>query len=130
MLESDSLSRRAPYRHKVQCIDIVIVICTNIITVQCGTAYVVSTLKQRTWMVCAEIRLPQFVSSKLPRKSVFSSYFFVLRGGEICPLCHRKTVVESGRTGSRVTLSCTRKSCEFSFEYDRAVDLAHDPDEG
>jgi len=59
----------------------------------------------------------------------FSSYFFVLRGGEICPLCHRKSVVETGRTGSRVTLSCTRKSCDFSFEYDRAVDLAHDPDE-
>jgi ssDNA-binding Zn-finger/Zn-ribbon topoisomerase 1 len=59
----------------------------------------------------------------------FSSYFFVLRGGEICPLCHRKSAVETGRTGSRVTLSCTRKSCDFSFEYDRAVDLAHDPDE-
>ncbi len=59
----------------------------------------------------------------------FSSYFFVLRGGEICPLCHRKSVVETGRTGSRVTVSCTRKSCDFSFEYDQAVDLAHDPDE-
>lgn len=59
----------------------------------------------------------------------FSFYFFVLRGGEICPLCHHKSVVETGRTGSRVTVSCTRASCSFSYVYDQAVDLANDPDE-
>ena len=59
----------------------------------------------------------------------FSFYFFVLRGGDICPLCHHKPVVETGRTGSRVMVSCTRTSCRFSYVYDQAVDLAQDPDE-
>ena len=60
----------------------------------------------------------------------FNLYFFVLRqGGEICPRCHRKSIVETARTESSVTLSCTRESCGFTFEYDQAADLANDPDE-
>jgi len=47
-------------------------------------------------------------------------YFYVLRGGAICPKCDHKSLVETSRTGSRVTLSCSRESCGFSFEYDRA----------
>jgi len=60
----------------------------------------------------------------------FNLYFFVLRqGGEICPQCQRKSIVETARTESSVTLSCTRESCGFTFAYDQAVDLAQDPDE-
>ena len=62
----------------------------------------------------------------------FTLYIFVLRQRhDICPQCHHKSVVvvEKNKTGSRVTLSCTRASCGFSIEYDQAEDLANGPDE-
>ena len=75
-------------------------------------------------------RRKALLASVLLAVFAFSLYFFVLRqAGEICPRCHRNSLVETRRTESLVTVSCTRTSCGFSFEFDEVADLAHDPDE-
>ena len=88
---------------------------------------VVPNAKERTRQ-----RRKQLVAFVLTVAFAFTLYFFVLRQrDDICPRCHHKSVVvvDENRTGSRVTLSCTRASCGFSVEYDQAEDLANDPDE-
>ncbi len=49
--------------------------------------------------------------------------FFALReGGAVCPQCHHATLIRSENPDGRLTFSCRREACNFTYVYDANED--------